>query len=168
MARKTSLYVDAAGDAIIDARNSDRSPGIRRHGQRSQIFRELLRRYDEICRTDVPELAESDWGVLLAAGSDWIGKEGIDAGVRIARLLTAASARKDEGLMKRLFDLGPAHRIVVVDFIERYWAAKKRGDTPPDLPSVSYETERGHSRRPGGKKGPAPSAVERARVGARK
>ena len=44
MGRKTSIYVDAAGDSILAARDGAVSE-IKRHGRRSLIFRELLRRY---------------------------------------------------------------------------------------------------------------------------
>lgn len=150
MARKTSLYIDDAGLEILGARDYERSPAARRQGRRSAILREVLRRYDEICRNDLPELAEADWAALLEAGSDWMGKEDVDAAVRMGRLMTAAAARKNERLMRKLFDLGPAHRITVIDFIERYWAAKRRGDQPP---SVSYEgTRQMTARRLGTKK----------------
>jgi hypothetical protein len=132
MARKTSIYVDAAGDSILAARDSGTAPLVKRHGRRSLIFRELLRRYDEICRNNIPDLSESEWALLLKAGEPWTVREDIDSGVRVGRLLTAA--HKNERLMRRLLDLGHAHRISLVDFIERYWAAKARSEEPLPLP----------------------------------
>ena len=45
MARKTSLYLDPAGDSILAARGAAAAV-IKRHGRRSLILRELIRRYD--------------------------------------------------------------------------------------------------------------------------
>jgi hypothetical protein len=109
MGRKTSLYVDALGDSILAARDGAVSE-IKRHGRRSLIFRELIRRYDET----------------------WDGKTDIDAGVRWAHLLGAADRK--ERLLTKLLEFGLAHQIAIVDYIERYWAAKARHDTLPPLP----------------------------------
>ena len=87
MPRKTSIYVDANSEAILAARDGARSE-IRRHGRRSLIFRELIRRYDDICRrADPPDLTEPEWNVLVQAGERWAEQTDIDAGVRWARLL---------------------------------------------------------------------------------
>jgi hypothetical protein len=132
MGRKTSIYVDAAGDSILAARDGAVSE-IKRHGRRSLIFRELLRRYDEICR-EPPDLTAAEWRVLVDAGETWDGKTDIDAGVRWARLLGAANRKAR--LLKKLLDLGLAQQIATVDYIERYWAAKARHDPLPPLPSA--------------------------------
>lgn len=131
MGRKTSIYVDAVGDAILAARDGAVS-AIKRHGRRSLIFRELLRRYDQICR-DPPDLTAAEWRVLVDAGETWDDKTDIDAGVRWARLLGVASRK--ERLLKKLLELGLAHQIAIVDHVERHWAAKARHDTLPPLPS---------------------------------
>jgi len=130
MGHKTSLYVDTVGNSILAARDGAVSE-IKRHGRRSLIFRELIRRYDKICRNP-PDLTASEWSVLVDAGETWDGKTDIDAGVRWGRLLGAAN-RKDR-LLKKLLELGLAHQIAIVDYIERYWAAKARRDTLPPLP----------------------------------
>lgn len=116
MGRKTSIYVDTVGDSILAARDGAVSE-IKRHGRRSLIFRELLRRYDEICR-DPPDLTAAEWRVLVEAGESWDGKTDIDVGVRWARLL--AVANRKARLLKKLLDLGLAHQIAIVDYIERY------------------------------------------------
>ena len=128
--RKTSLYVDSAGDAILAARDGAVS-GVKRYGRRSLLFRELIRRYDEICR-DAPDLADAEWSVLVAAGKSWDGQTDINARARWAHLLGAVSG--NDRLSRRLRDLGLAHQIAIVDYIERYWAAKARRDTLPPLP----------------------------------
>src|SRR5450755_1479100 len=117
MGRKTSIYVDTVGDSILAARDGAVSE-IKRHGRRSLIFRELIRRYDRICG-DPPDLSAAEWSVLVDAGETWDGKTDIDAGVRWARLLGAANRK--ERLLKKLLDLGLAHQIAIVDYIERYW-----------------------------------------------
>jgi hypothetical protein len=131
MGRKTSIYVDAVGDSILAARDGAVSE-IKRHGRRSLIFRELLRRYDEICR-DPPDLTAAEWRVLVDAGETWDGKTDIVAGVRWARLLGVANRKAQ--LLDKLLALGLAHQIAIVDYIERYWAAKARRDALPPLPA---------------------------------
>jgi hypothetical protein len=131
MGRKTSIYVDTVGDSILAARDGAVSE-IKRHGRRSLIFRELLRRYDEICRA-APDLTAAEWRVLVEAGETWDGKTDIDAGVRWARLLGVAN--RQARLLKKLLDLGLAHQIAIVDYIERHWAAKARHDPLPPLPT---------------------------------
>ena len=131
MARKTSLYAGETEGAILAARDSERTSKSRRHGRRSLIFRELIRRYDQICKGDVPDLTESEWGTLLPAGEAW-GQEDIDSDVRIGRLL--AVARKNERLQKKLLSLRIGESVALIDLIERYWAASARGDALPELP----------------------------------
>jgi len=128
--RKTSLYVDSAGDAILAARDGAVS-GVKRYGRRSLLFRELIRRYDEICR-DAPDLADAEWSVLVAAGKTWDGQTDINAGARWVQLLGAVTG--NDRLSRRLRELGLAHQIAIVDYVERYWAAKARRDTLPPLP----------------------------------
>ena len=109
MPRKTSIYVDANSEAILAARDGARSE-IRRHGRRSLIFRELIRRYDDICRrADPPDLTEPEWNVLVQAGERWAEQTDIDAGVRWARLLAAPG--RNERFLKKLLELGPAAQL---------------------------------------------------------
>jgi hypothetical protein len=129
--RKTSIYVDSAGDSILAARDGAVS-GVKRYGRRSLLFRELLRRYDEICR-DPPDLADAEWSMLVAAGKTWDGQTDIRASTRWSHLLGAVNG--NDGLARRLRDVGLAHQIAIVDYIERYWAAKARRDTLPPLPT---------------------------------
>ena len=129
--RKTSIYVDSAGDSILAARDGAVS-GVKRYGRRSLLFRELLRRYDEICR-DAPDLADAEWSMLVAAGKTWGGQTDIRASTRWSHLLGAVNG--NDGLARRLRDVGLAHQIAIVDYIERYWAAKARRDTLPPLPT---------------------------------
>jgi hypothetical protein len=132
MARKTSIYVDAAGEAILVARAGAPSE-VRRHGRRSLIFRELIRRYDDICRRATPpDLTDAEWGALVETGERWGDETDIDAGVRWGRLLAAAG--RNERFLKKLIDLEPGTQIAIVDYIERYWSAKARQETPPSLP----------------------------------
>jgi hypothetical protein len=131
MPRKTSLYAGETEGAILAARDSERTSKTRRHGRRSMIFREIIRRYDQICKGDVPDLTESEWNTLLPAGETW-GQEDIDSDVRHGRLL--AVARKNERLQKKLLSLRIGESVALIDLIERYWAATARGDTPPELP----------------------------------
>ena len=129
--RKTSIYVDSAGDSILAARDGAVSL-VKRYGRRSLLFRELIRRYDEICR-DPPDLADAEWSVLVAAGKAWDGQTDINAGARWAHLLGAV--RGNDRLAGKLRELGLAHQIAIVDYIERYWAANARRDPLPPLPA---------------------------------
>ena len=129
--RKTSIYVDSTGDSILAARDGAVS-GVKRYGRRSLLFRELIRRYDEICR-DAPDLADAEWSLLVAAGKAWDRETDINASARWAHLLAAVTG--NDHLTRRLRALGLAHQIAIVDYIERYWAAKARRDTLPPLPA---------------------------------
>ena len=131
--RKTSIYVDSAGDSILAARDGAVSM-VKRYGRRSLLFRELIRRYDEICR-DPPDLAEADWSILVAAGRTWDQQTDINAGARWAHLVAAVNGTGNDGLAERLRGLGLAHQIAIVDYIERYWAANARRDPLPPLPA---------------------------------
>jgi hypothetical protein len=145
--RKTSIYVDSAGDSILAARDGAVSV-VKRHGRRSLLFRELLRRYDEICR-DPPDLAEGEWRVLIAAGKTWedrTDRTDINASVRWAQLLGAVTG--NNRLAARLGALALAHQIAIVDYVERYWAAKARRDTTPALPARNGAREPARGTRP--------------------
>lgn len=131
MGRKTSIYVDSAGDSILAARDGAVSQ-VKRYGRRSLLFRELIRRYDEICRNP-PDLADAEWTVLVAAGEAWERQTDINASARWAHLLGALDGH--DGLARRLRELGLAHQIAIVDYVERYWAAKARRDTLPTPPA---------------------------------
>ena len=138
MGRKTSIYVDSAGDSILAARDGAVSQ-VRRYGRRSLLFRELIRRYDEICR-DPPDLAEAEWSTLIAAGKTWEGQTDINASARWAHLLGALNG--NDALARRLRDFGLAHQIAIVDYVERYWAANARRDTIPALPARNDTAKR--------------------------
>lgn len=143
VARKTSLYIDTADEAIAAARDAHPVPASRRAGKRSAIFRELLRRYDEICRGDCPGFSDEDWTTLVSIGREW-GKRDVSSAVRMATLIEAAG---DDRLLKKLLGMRVAQRIAVVDFIERYWAARARGEEPPSFPSEDLADLDRHPRR---------------------
>jgi hypothetical protein len=131
--RKTSLYVDEQSEAIVAAR--DVAPqAARRHGRRSLLFREVLRRYDAICRTDLPSLGATDWSVLLPVGANWV-HEAVGVSARLGSLFGAAHSAGREDLIRRLMGLGGGQSTALIDFIERYWAAKARGEEPPSIPA---------------------------------
>jgi hypothetical protein len=146
MARKTSIYVDDLADKILAARDGEKT-ATRRHGRRSQIFREMIRRYDEMCRNDVPELSEAEWDLLLQAGSNWATTD-INGAVRMGALFGAAT---DSALLKRLLALSSGQRFALIDYIERYWAAKARGEAIPEIPGQHSESGKAHARSSGRK-----------------
>lgn len=127
MSRKSSIYVDEALDSVLAARDGERASKARRHGRRSLIFREMVRRYDAICRADVPELDDGEWMTLLQAGASWADGD-VDGDARMGRLFTAAGP--GGRLLKKLGGLTAGERFAVIDTIERYWAAKARGEQP--------------------------------------
>lgn len=132
MPRKTSLYIDAAAEAVVQAR--DFAPRkVRRHGRRSSLFREFLRRYDAICRSDVPELEDDEWTVLIKAGQSWLDSDDVTTTHRLGSLIGAAGD-SSKGLVTKLLDMQFARRMSVIDFIERYWSAKVRGVDLPVFP----------------------------------
>jgi hypothetical protein len=148
MARKTSIYVDETTDKILAARDGEKTT-TRRHGHRSQIFREMIRRYDELCRNDVPDLTETEREVLLQAGSTWAtSNDNGNGAVRMGSLFGAAT---DSALLKKLLGFSSGQRFALIDYIERYWAAKARGEAFPDVHGQQGETGKAHARSSGRK-----------------
>lgn len=132
MPRKTSFYVDDVSEAIVAARDVAPS-SVRRLGRRSLLFREVLRRYDAICRTDLPALSSEEWSLLLTAGAGWAA-ESVTVSTRLGLLFGAAHAAGLEPLIRKLVTLTAGESTALIDFIERHWAAKARGDAPPTIP----------------------------------
>jgi hypothetical protein len=140
MRRETSVYV------IVLPRRS--SPPVTSSARPPPSIAMVVARCDEACPTDLPELIESEWNILVDSGESW-GLDDIDGRVRFGRLMTAAA--RNERLLKKLFVLGQAHRIAIVDFIERYWAAKACHEDAPPLPIRG--AARDHERARAGNKG---------------
>lgn len=87
----------------------------------------MIHRYDAICRADVPDLEVADWMTLLRAGASWADDD-VDGEARVGRLFTAEAPNRH--LLKKLCGLRTGERFAVIDTIERYWAAKARGEQP--------------------------------------
>ena len=87
----------------------------------------MIRRYDAICRADVPDLEAAEWMTLLQAGAIWADGD-VDGEARVGRLFTAVAPNRS--LLKKLGGLTTGERFAVIDTIERYWAAKARGEQP--------------------------------------
>jgi hypothetical protein len=140
MTRQTTVYVDNGAIEIVADRDGETTstPAARRHGRRSLIFRELVRRYAEICRQDVPQLTEAEWTALLQAGANWTKDTDVSGDLRTGSLFRAAGS--NDRLLKKLLALSAGERFAVIDFVERYWAAKSRGDVLPELPGQTAKT----------------------------
>lgn len=143
MPHKTSLYLDEVTEKILAARDPELSTH-RRHGKRSQLLREFARRYDEICQSDLPELEDDDWRIIIEAGKGW---QTNDSPVSTAMLFGAVldSCRGASGgpvLVKKLLNLTAGERIAIVDYVERYWAAKAKDETPPSPRRSEAKRER--------------------------
>jgi len=87
----------------------------------------MIRRYDAICRADVPDLEDAEWMTLLQTGASWADGD-VDGEARVGRLFTAVAPNRR--LLKKLGGLTTAERFAVIDTIECYWAAKARGEQP--------------------------------------
>lgn len=143
MPYKTSIYLDEVTERILAARDPELSTH-RRHGRRSQLLREFARRYDEICQNDLPQLAEDEWKVIIEAGKGWATDENTAAASVLVGAVLDACRRAPGGsaLVKKLLNLSAAERIAVVDFVERYWAAKAKNESTPAFRSADTKRER--------------------------
>jgi hypothetical protein len=128
MAGKTSLFLDDSSERILSSRDSAPNAS-RRLGLRSQILREVLRRYDDICSAALPELPDEEWQFLTESARTWTGSIET-ATTRLASLCDACQRQRRERLFKKLMGLTVTERVALVDLIERYWAAKARGERP--------------------------------------
>jgi hypothetical protein len=143
MPHKTSIYLDEVTERILAARDPELSTH-RRHGRRSQLLREFARRYDEICQNDLPELHDDDWEVILEAGKGWTTDENpAPASVLVGTVLDACRrAPGGAALVKKLLNLTAGERIAIVDFVERYWAAKAKNEALPSPSRTDAKRER--------------------------
>lgn len=140
---KTSVYLDGSTRKILSAREGV-PPEARRHGRRSRILRDLLIRYDEICRRDLPNLTTDEWKVLIAAGRVWASTaEGLLAPPPIPSLVDTVNRVSPDQvdpaarakLLPKLLHLSCGQQVAAVDYVERYWAATERSEVPPPIPS---------------------------------
>ena len=134
-AKKTSFLLDATSEAILGAR--DRAPGAERaHGQRSIIVREILRRYDEICRDEMPELSAEEWKLVRSIGRDLEGSESAGSVTVLVATMLRMFGRKPEGetLIQKVLGLRTSQQVALLDAVERYWASVARGEEPDAVP----------------------------------
>ncbi len=132
MAHKTSLYLDEVTEQILAARDPEVS-GHRRNGRRSQLLRQLAKRYDEICQKDLPKLSDDQWQIILDAGRGWTADENQSPTSVLVGTVVEACSRVPKGneLVKKLMQLSVGERIAIVDYVERYWVAKAKKETLP-------------------------------------
>ncbi len=140
MPRKTSIYLDETIEGILAVREGA-PPKTRRHGRRSQIIATLLRRYDELCHEDLPALSPEEWSNLISAGRTWSApSEGATSSVLVTTLIEATkrlpAGEQNNGLVTKILSFTPGQRLAIVDFVERYWAAKDRGGPSPAIPGT--------------------------------
>jgi hypothetical protein len=132
--KPTSILLDDATKAILDerdpvTRSDDGVPfAARPQGNRSLIIREALRRYDEICRKEMPALAAEEKKLLREAARAGPAAPGATS---FGILLDAVRRQSPAGeqLMMRILSLSSAQQVAVLDDVERYWAGKRREET---------------------------------------
>lgn len=142
--RKTSFYLDETIEGILAAREGAPAPS-RRHGRRSQTIGTMLRRYDELCHADIPDLTHEDWHTVIEAGRTWsVPTESGSTSVLLTTLAEAGSRRpasqQHTALVEKIMGFTTGQRIAIVDFVERFWAAKDRGAATPPLPAPPART----------------------------
>jgi Arc/MetJ-type ribon-helix-helix transcriptional regulator len=128
--RSTSILLDDATKALLNERDpvpraGDGVPTMARAlGNRSEIIREAVRRYDEICRKELPALTMEEKRLLREAG-----RRGPPPGPTSFGILLDEVRRQGaegEQLMMRILALSSAQQIALLDDVERYWAGKRR------------------------------------------
>jgi hypothetical protein len=131
--KPTSILLDDATKTMLDQRDPvPRSEegvpfAARPQGNRSLIIRETVRRYDEICRKEMPALDADEKKLVREAG-----REGPTAPDATSFGILLDSVRRQgpagEQLMMRILALSTAQQFAVLDDVERYWAGKRRDE----------------------------------------
>lgn len=115
---------------------------VRAYGEavsRSALLARMLDRYAEVCRRAMPSLAAPEWELVAQAL-----KERPQESASLIAVVWASiedTVRRQEldkkgkvdlaGLLERLKAMEYAQLLAVVDFCERYWAAKAAGEKLP-------------------------------------
>ena len=127
---KMSFSFDQQIWGILDVRNPTPEAATG-GGVRGEIVREILRRYDDVCRAHLPKFSADEWRVLLASSDGWWRTPGRRPSGLISALVDADrrpggggpgdKIRKD--LLARLLSLSVVETVAVADELERRWAA---------------------------------------------
>lgn len=106
---------------------------------RPSTVREILGRYLEVCRRELPVLDVEEWHVVMDAlnGSWYEGPQQADWWrVDVADLVTQQGGARRHGVrdadrfLGKIRDLSYSQCVAVLDLAERYWAAVQRGEEP--------------------------------------
>jgi hypothetical protein len=128
--KSTSILLDDATKALLNERDSvpreEGAPNMRALGKRSEIIREAVRRYDEICRREMPDLTPEEKKLLREAGRGGPPPGPTSFGILLDGIRRQGPA--GEKLMMRILALSSAQQIAVLDEVERYWAGKRRDE----------------------------------------
>jgi hypothetical protein len=119
---KTSFILDEPSLAILVDRERSAEVQLGRGGKRSDLIRELLRRYDEMCRAELPALSRDERTTLLEAGRAIRGPG--DA----LRSLFEGLRRHAEGdkILQRMKGLSATQQVAILDFVERELARQSK------------------------------------------
>jgi hypothetical protein len=123
--KTTSILFDDASDLILKERDPEPDAGPSK-GNRSVIIREVLRRYDQICRKELPPLSPEEKKLLREAGRKGGAPKptSFTTLMDVLRRLGAAG----EQLERRILGFPAVQQIAVLDDVERHWAGKSQDD----------------------------------------
>jgi hypothetical protein len=145
--KPTSILLDDATMAILDERDPvPRTEGsvpftARRQGNRSLIIREAVRRYDEICRKEMPSLDADERKLLREAGRAMPAAPGATSfGILLDAVRRQSSA--GEQLMMRILALSSPQQMALLDDVERYWAGKRRDEAMRSAAPARKQTKK--------------------------
>lgn len=125
---RLSISMDARGIEAIRVRLSGS------WGERSQVVAKIVERYAMVVRLAQPKLTAAEWklgGAVLqgqAARPQFVHHLVKDA------LEIEGPDKVGRSLLRKLDALDYAGRVAFVDTIERYWAARARGEKSARLP----------------------------------
>lgn len=106
-------------------------------GDRSSVLQRIIGRYAETVRRSTPTLTVDEWKLLCDAMNGTLHESAVSIAavwqeIEDTILLDAIDAKwgvEGPALVKKLKRLDYAGQVAVVDVVERYWTATRRGET---------------------------------------
>ncbi len=120
MAKRLTVYLQDDIAAIIDTRSVEAR-------KVSPTVSELLGRYDEMCRRNIPtNITTTEWQELAVCLKKWSHAEALT--LEAALKLYVQRNCANEALVKKIEVMSYVEVVACVDVVERFWSARERGD----------------------------------------
>lgn len=134
-APKTSIYLGEEVEKIVNVRGNGKAL---RQGDRSEVIRAMIVRYDELCARHRPSFSAKEWraicdglgGVELRGSSTLSGMVGELEDAERVRGIGKAHGVDVWGIVDVIRKQPYAGRVAIADVVECYWAAVARGAEP--------------------------------------